>query len=438
LKIKDLLFRNSPGNAPFLRNKFYFFVATGVLATTIFGWFRINTWFIVLLGLCRLTEGDVFANIRKAFSNKLFLTYCAIFLLELIAQLFTPDLTEGWKIVSRDATLVALPFVLCCGDFADSDSYKKLMAAFCLSLALASLACLLLAARHYLATRDIEVFFYHPLVAPISQNAVFYSVFILFGLFFLLSYDLRPVYPKISPRTIRLLQIFGVLFFVVLIILLASKLFLVIMLLALVYYLLRKYRFTGNRVLLISLGTILVLLITLLFATQNPIRARYKDILAANVDWIKKEHFAPGDSFNGIQIRLLEWRFAYEILNDRHAWVLGTTPGNSQHLLNQKYVNANMYLGAPGRKGRGFWDYNFHDQYIETLVRTGLVGLFILLANFGLQIGIVRRWRTGQAFFTVLTLALFFIPQSPLTMQTGVFLFAFFPMLLTYSPKGEE
>jgi O-antigen ligase len=438
LKIKGLSTSPSSAKAPFLHNRFYFFVALGVFVTTICGWFRINTWFIVLLALCRLVDGNAPANIRKAFSNKLFLSYLAIFLLELLSQLFTADPTEGWKIVSRDATLVAVPFVLCAGTFADLPSYKKFMAACCLGLVLASLACLVRATQHYLATGDIDVFFYHPLVAPLSQNAVFYSVFILFGLFFLLSFDLRPVFPQLPPRLIRLLQFFMVFFFILMIVLLASKLFLVIMLLSLAYFLLRKYRFTGNRILLFSLGGILLLLIVLLFATKNPIKDRYNDILAANIGMIKKEHFAPGDSFNGIQIRLLEWRFAVEILNEHRAWLWGTTPGYSQHLLNQKYVDANMYLGAPGRKGRGFWDYNFHNQYIETLVRTGFIGLALLLANLCLQIGIVRRWKTGQAFFTVLTLLLFFIPQSPLTMQTGVFLFSFFPLLLTYSPKAKE
>jgi len=435
LKINNLLFRHAPGNAPFLRNKFYFFVTAAVLMTTICGWFRINTWCIILLVLCRLTEGDTVANVRKAFSNILFLAYFAMVLLDLVSQLFTPDLTEGWKIVSRDATLVAIPFVLIGGVFADDGSYKKLMALYCMMLALASLACLLHACRNYLSSGDGDVFFYHPLVSPISQNAVFFSVFVLFGLFFLLSYDLRPVYPGFPVRLVRLLRFLLVLLFIIMIVLLASKLFLVIMLLALAWFQLRRYRFTGNRVLLISAGAGLALLVTLLLATDNPIKARYRDVLEANVSKISKEHFAPGDSFNGIQIRLLEWRFAYEILKEHRAWIAGTTPGNSQHLLNQKYVGANMYLGEPGKKGRGFWDYNFHDQYVEALVRTGLIGLVLLLATFGLQIGIVLRWRTGQAFFTVLTLILFFVPQSPLTMQTGVFLFSFFPLLLLYSPK---
>jgi O-antigen ligase len=210
------------------------------------------------------------------------------------------------------------------------------------------------------------------------------------------------------------------------------------MVLILSWFLFRKYLLSGRSRLLIAISIVGILGLALLLFTDNPVKTRYEAIRHANTRMLARRQFTPADSFNGIQLRLLEYRFAYEILNEHRAWLLGTTSGYSQDLLNQKYVKANMYLGSPGRKDRGFWDYNFHNQFVETLVRTGLIGLAFLLAIFWLQIGIVRRWKTSQAFFTILILISFFIPQSALTMQTGVFLFVFFPMLLTYSPKEGE
>lgn len=439
MKIKKLPFdRTLPGGGPFLRNSFYFWVTLAVLFTTLCGWFRINTWCIVLLAGCRLWDKGRGANIRSAFSNKLFIAYCAFFLLDLIGQAFTPDQVTGWKVVAREATMVAIPFVLCGGVFADDAMYKKLMSAYCLMLAGICIACLFLALLRYRATADIDEFFYHPLVSPLSQNAIFFTVFVLFGLLFLLTYDLRNVFPRLSPAMIRWLQAAIAGLFVIMVIQLASKLFLLIMVLMLGWFVFRKYLLTGRSRLLIAVLLLGIPVIGLLLFTSNPVKDRYEAIRHANTRMVRQEQFTPNDRFNGIQLRLLEYRFAYEILNEHRAWLLGTTSGYSQDLLNQKYVKANMYLGSPGRKGRGFWDYNFHNQFVETLVRTGLVGLAALLAIFWLQIGIVRRWRTGQAFFTVLILIAFFLPQSPLTMQTGVFLFVFFPLLLLCSPKGKE
>ena len=437
MKIKSSLPRDSPSaNGTFLQHHFYFLVTIAVLLTTLCGWFRINTWCIVLLAGCRLWNRARWINIRKAFSNKLFIAYCAFFALDLIGQAFTPDQVTGWKVVAREATLVAIPFVLCAGEFSDERSYKRLMSYYNGMLGIISVVCLLLALSRYRVTGDVGEFFYHPLVSPISQNAIFFSVFVLFGLLFLLSYDLRKVFPHLPRVMIRVLQIALGVLLSAMVILLASKLFLVVMALILAWFLFRKYLLTGRRTVMISIAFLGIAGTVLLFFTSNPVKTRYATILDANTEMIAKERFTPSDSFNGIQLRLLEYRFAYEILNEQRAWVLGTTSGYSQDLLNQKYVKANMYLGEPGKKGRGFWDYNFHNQFVETLVRTGLVGLALLLVIFALQIGIVRRWRTSQAFFTILILIAFFIPQSPLTMQTGVFLFGFFPLLLLYSPKG--
>jgi len=437
LKI-DRFFKEAIASPPvvFLRRPFYFGVTIAVLFTTIFSWFNLNSYCIILFGACGLFNGNPISNVKAAFSNKYFLAFFAYFLTDLLGLLHAHNLHAGWNIVSKDATLVAIPFVLCSRPFADAESYKKIMTVCCLLLAAASCWCLVRACGNYIKTRDIEEFFYHPLVRPISQNAIFYTVFILFGLLFLLSSDLGAGIPGISPAGGKRLRLVLIVFFCGMVVLLASKEFMVIMLLILAYFFLRQYSFRQNRMLLIGVGLAVVLIAALLVLTDNPIKKRYTDIEAANISVIEKEQFNPGVYFNGIQLRLLEWRFAFEILKEHRAWLWGVSTGDSQDFLNQKYIDANMYLGAPGRKGRGFIGYNFHNQYIETLVRSGMVGLAILLVLFGLMIGIAWKLKTGQSFFTVLILVIFFLPQSPLTMQHGVFLFCFFPLLLLYGPKG--
>lgn len=421
-----------------MRKNLYFFVTLVLLVTTIFSWFRINTWCIVLFGVCGLFAGNPLSNIKTAFRNKYFLAYFAVFLSDLLGQLHTENLHTGWNLVAKDATLVAIPFALCSGPFADRESYKKVMGGYCLILAAASGWCIAVALRNYYTTGDIEVLFYHQLVRPISQNAIFYTVFILFGLLFLLSYDGGGMFPWLSVRAARALRVVLTAFFCGMVLLLASKLFLLVLVLILAWFLLRRYSFRQNRLILTGAAVALVLLGLLVVFTDNPIKKRYNDIVHANLSMIKPEQFTPGDYFNGIQLRLLEWRFAYEIVSEHHAWVWGTGTGDSQDLLNQKYRDANMYMGKPGERGHGFIGYNFHNQFVETFVRTGSIGLLILLVIFGLLAGIARQWRTGQAFFTVLILFLFFLPQSPLTMQHGIFLFSYFPMLLLQSPKNQS
>jgi O-antigen ligase len=102
-----------------------------------------------------------------------------------------------------------------------------------------------------------------------------------------------------------------------------------------------------------------------------------------------------------------------------------------------------MYIGDPGqgpnRHIRGYLGYNFHNQYVETLVRDGIIGLVALLTIFVLLFRqLVLKWRTRQATYGILTLVIFFIPEAPLTLQHGIFLFCFFPLILFYSRKNVE
>jgi O-antigen ligase len=421
----------------FLGRKPIFVLTAAVLFTTIFSFFNLNSQCILLLLACRLFIDGPKKTLTTAFSNKYFLVYFIYCLIGVIGLLYTHDLIAANKIVSKEATLTAIAFAICAGPFATPEEYKRLITVYNLLILLASFYCLIIAFRLYLAHGDASVFFYHPLTAPISQNAVFYSVFVLFGLQFLLSREGSPDLPFLPPAARKGLRLFMVLFFLLMILLLNSKLVLVIALLMLVTFLFR--RSWRNRLAFVLCGLGVAALVIILAVTNNPVRQRFAKMTEGDEVAIPKElNYAT--NFNALQLRLLEWKFAGQILREHpHSWLFGVSPGDSQDLLDQKYVDNNMWIGdprqGPNRHIRGFLGYNFHDQFIETMVRSGIIGLASLLAIFWMLWTIVWLKKTKEAFFTVVTITVFFLPQSPLTMQHGVFLFCFFPLLLLYSPK---
>ncbi len=421
-----------------LGRKPVFIVVIAVLFTTVFPFFNLNSYCIILLLACRLFADSPLEAIKTAFTNKFFLAYFAFCLIETAGLLHTHNYTAGANVVAKDATLTAIAFALCAGPFASKREYRQLITVYSLLIFSASFYCLVIAFRLYLRQKDPSVFFYHPLTAPISQNAVFYSVYVLFAMQFLLSSEGAPEMTILSSTVKKWLRIFLIVFFLLMIVLLSSKLILVITLLMLITFFFR-YSWNNKRVLLLSsLGGLC--LVTGLVFTDNPIRQRFTKMVEGDTLITLPGELNPGTNFNALQLRVLEWRFALEILRERNAWLVGVSPGDGQDLLNQKYIANNMYLGNPAegphRRKKGFIGYNFHNQYIETLVHSGVIGLVSLLVIFWLLAGIVWRWKTREAFFTVLTLLVFFVPQSPLTMQHGVFLFCFFPLLLLYSPKS--
>ena len=424
-----------------LARKPVFVVTLAVLFTTLFSWFQLNSYCIILLLLCGLwLEGPVKA-VRTAFANKYFLAYLLYCLIQAAGLLYTHNLTKGENLAAKDATLVAIAFVLCGCRFADEKTYRRLIAGYSLLVFMASVFCLYKASLKYIQIQDPSVFFYHSFTAPLSQNAVFYAVYVLFAMQFLLSPEGDPGISILPGKAVKWCRILLVAFFLGMIVLLSSKLILVLSLLLLINFFGKRYYTTKNLRLLLLSGLAAICAIIALFAIDNPLRQRFALLVQGDMKVPRREEINAVTDFNPMRLRLLEWQFAMEILREHHAWIFGVSSGDSQDLLDQKYIDTHMYIGnpadGPDRKIRGFLGYNFHDQYIETLVRSGVVGLASLLVILGLLSGIALKWKTREARFTVLTLIVFFIPESPLTMQHGVFLFVFCPLLLLYSRRKD-
>jgi len=371
-------------------------------------------------------EGNLNQRLKALFSNPFFISLFLLFLIKVIGLIYSDDVATGLKFIEKKSTLIAIPFIILADPFANRDKYKKMMTAYCFVLLGVTLYCLLIAIWKYIQFQIIYTFFYHSLVEPILQSAVFFTVFVLAGLLYLLSTEISV--ENLRPDIKKRLQLFMIIYFTIFIFLLSSKLMLFILILILASFAMQKDYMNRNKKTIIITGLICIALTLLVLLTKNPIKERYLDM--QNIGMIKKEKFSPGTYFNGVQLRLLQWKFAYQILNENNAWLIGVGPGDSQHLLNKKYADANMYMGNPERKDTGFLNYNFHNQYIEELVQSGIIGLVLLLFSCYILIRMAIRIRTIEAAFTVFMLLCLFVTESSLEMQDGLFLYSFLPSML--------
>ena len=407
---------NEDRHIPFAQKKVPFFLILAIIGTTLFSWFNVNSGLIILLVIWRLADGGrPVERCRTAFSNPFFLAYFSIFLIEVLGLLYTHDLFTAYKHVESKATLVAIPFILCSGEFADRKGFGRLLWGYCGLLTAICLFCLVVAGYQYVQTQDAEVFFYHGLTEVIGVNAVFFSGYLMVALLFLLS-------PEAATK--RMLRTALILFFTVMMILLASKLLLVLQAIVFLAYLRGWGRFRLKTRQLLGLTVLVIVATAALALTRNPVGDRYKEILHDDWQYTGVRNFPPHTMFNGVSLRLLIWQFADDILDANNAWVVGVSSGDSQDLLNRKYLAANM--------SRGFLSYNFHNQYIEVLVRSGVLGLCIFLAAIRVLAGLAKRTGTLEGWFVLILTLVLALTESTLEMQHSLFLACFFPLLFGY------
>jgi len=422
-----------PGHTFFCQKKRHYYLTLAVIATTLFSWFNCNSYLIILLVVCRLVDGGPRTTIKTAFSNKYFLAYFSVFLLEFIGLFYTHHLFTGWKHVESKATLVAIPFILCAGPFADQAGYRRLRFAYCYLLAGVCMYCLVMACVEFHWQHDFGVFFYHSLTSAVSVNAVFFSAYVIIAILFLLYYPDDPVAGRFpGPVVARWLRITLILFFTGMMILLSSRLLVLFLIAIFIGWLAGQWRREMKVRKVAGIGLLIIMGAGLLAFTDNPFSRRCRDLHPA---LLVQRMSSPGDGpmsrrrlpeaahsrFDGLCLRLFMWQYAFEILQEHRAWVFGVSAGDSQELLDQKYLDAGM--------SQGYLGYNFHNEYIEVLVRSGSFGAGIFMICVVWLFGAARSATTPTAGFIVAMVLLLFLTESALEMQHTLFLFAFFPIL---------
>jgi len=348
----------------------------------------------------------------------------ACFILTLIAILYTHDSRSGWSQVRLKTGLVVIPLAVYFTSGFIRLHKARLLLHFTVILFVAALFCLIMSVIRYAGTADPSVFFYHELVRPLSQHAVYFSVFIFIALVTLLE-NTGMEEPPVSKQVALAL----IIFFSIFLFLLSSKLTIVLFGIYVPVFIIRSSR---NRVIRRAIVYILVILLVsgtgILLLTNNPVSSRFNDIIKGDIGITNKDKFDPGDYFNGIQLRLLEWKFVKEILTDNKKWIPGVSPGDAQALLDKMYISKNMYTGEPARHDRGFLGYNTHNQFLQSLLQQGIIGAIVFTLTWLSLLAMAWEKKSREYTVIVILLLVYAWVESILETQYGIILFTFFPL----------
>ena len=371
-----------------------------------------------------INKPAIFPPFKSKF-QLLFLSGCILlFLLQLVALLYTNDTQKGWSNIRIKTGLLITPLALFTSSFITATTREKLLSHYCIVLAIASLYCLGSASIRYLEAQDSSFFFYHSLVSPIHQHAVYFSLLVMAGLVFLLE--------NISRSTLLLSRSFHIsltLFFSVFLFLLASKLVILFFLVYLFsWFTTIKKNDSTQKPVRVALLLLTLMVITLTFTIKNPISKRFYEIAKGNIKIVTHDSFKKSDYFNGLQFRLLQWKFVGEILTEKKRWLIGVSPGDAQATLNEKYLAKNMYSGETSRGDRGYLVYNTHNQFLQTVLQNGLIGLAVLMMICVPLLKLALQNKKKPGSFIILLLLAWLFTEAAFETQYGIVIFIFFSL----------
>ena len=369
----------------------------------------------------------IFSPRRKDVFN-LFVAGCLLFyLVQLAGLLYTHNLRTGIRQMELKLTLVLIPLMLCPPAYPDPAFRKTVMPWYIFILAGVMIYCLSIALVTFLHTRDASVFFYHALVKPFLNHAIQSSILVFVALVYLLECCRTKSFLINKP-----FHLFLIAFFVATLVLLSSKLVIIFSFVSSLVYLgiLTRTNALPKKRIRLYLAVSSLLLLIVIF-TDNPVSTRFKDLANGSLRKIEQPSFVQGDYFNGIQFRLLQWKFVTEILTRQHAWLYGVSPGDGQSTLDAKYIEVNMYIGD-GLKNRGFLGYNTHNQLLESVLQSGIAGVLAFLLIIAGLVQLMIRRNQAELWLTGILLLAYSFQDAVFQTQFGGTLFIFFPLFLYY------
>ena len=220
---------------------------------------------------------------------------------------------------------------------------------------------------------------------------------------------------------------------------LASKLFIVLSLLFMVYVVWRENRRNSGREMAVRTGTLGVALLLGGVLCLGFARERFSELFDSQFEVVHQEQFSWDTPFNGLTLRLVLFRFGLEILDRPAVWLTGVGAGDAQNEINTLIRKYNLYHGNPSLGDKGYLDYNVHNQFLETWIQIGIVGLLCWSLILGQGwLTAVRRRMGGPFFFVVSALILYAVIESVIERQRGIVFLTYFFSLFYLIPEHEH
>ncbi len=361
----------------------------------------------------------------KNIFGKPVLILTSIYLLGLVAILYSPDKQEGINVATRQLAILLFPVLFALTDL-DLEKYRlNLMRIFGFACTLTILY-LYIDAVHTifyfhlpLSSLVTMIFMNHNFSLPIEIHATYLSIYTAFSLLVFLflifsKQDTKQKWVYIIAALILsagLIQLSSRAVFVT---------FLVIINLAFPLFL-----FRGRKRLLVFLGASFISAMTLL--------------LIYNMDSFKERYISElkTDLTNNVKIientepRLARWNGIMELV--KKSPVIGYGSGSEKELLKEKYFEKGLYISYLN-------EFNAHSEYLSILLKTGIIGLALFI--YVLYFGFAAAMRRGDILFLsfMLIIAIVSVSENILELNKGIFFYSFFFSVFLWkdgAKKGE-
>ncbi|HQB77948.1 MAG TPA: O-antigen ligase family protein [Tenuifilaceae bacterium] len=390
---------------------------------------------IVLSGIWLLSGN--WLNLIGAFKNNLLLlSLIAYWLLHAVSILYSDNVSVGLSDIQQKLSFMAFPLIAISSAKQIVPRFRTVIMAFLFGVGLMTVFSLIQASFLSLQIYNEAVFFDpHPLnsawenfflysLFALPFHPTYYSMHIILGVAFLFGI----IKENRSDVKIIVLSCLGIAYFLVILLMLSSKAaiitFVIVFTVGCLWLFLKK---VGGVFKLVFAGLILVFLFQIAMHNQ-----RFSVLLSSlGFSVEQSQHYSDEELehlVSGTSVRLNIWKNIPDIVGDN--WLNGFGVGDAKQELVEGYKKH-------GIKYAFEYEYNAHNQYLETFVSLGVIGLVLLAFVLGQAMYISFSQRDIVALMFIVIICLNMLFESIFERIAGVMFFGFF-LSLFFVNRSEQ
>ncbi|OSZ79579.1 hypothetical protein CAP35_15410 [Chitinophagaceae bacterium IBVUCB1] len=392
--------------------------------------FLFGSYTIALLVLLWLLQAKFKQTLFRFLQRKWLWPWVLFFIVNAFSYLYSSNKEQSLFDIGAKASLLLLPIIIGAGQNISRKWLERIFLSLNYSISFVALFCIVHAVVRCYQEGYIYApfFFYHKLVDGFDASAVYMALYTLFSISIMLLATWKHYY----IGKWRVLKVVFIVWQLIFFIMLSSRLLILLFFALLVPFYIRKafkHRKWGISKLLI-IGTLFLSAGIAVFVTDNPVKRRYHDIFQKDmsVAWLPDYKNVPQDSFNNVTLRLMLWRFGYEIIQENNLWLLGAGNGDATDLQNEKLAQYGFDTEVKDDNKRSeFYDINLHNMFFEALLMVGIIGLFIYVLMVFPPLFFLKTMEYRHVVFIFHVSMLFFMFQEAiLQTQAGIVFYTLF------------
>ncbi len=383
-----------------IRERFFFGSLLFVVISLSMPKYSLNSQSIIACVICWLFYGSFKEKYRSLKKNLgLFLLLSSLFWISAIGFIYTENLKEGFRNFEMQLPFLIFPMI-----FFSVEIHQKskliFLKYFSYSVIVSAVFALLKAG--YFKLNNFGYYFYYEKLGQLLEiHTTYFAMYVLLALLYFIHF--------ISQQPLKKKLVYGfcivfLLWFLYLLSVRVSIMALIVSGLILIYGYRRSF---SSKTLFVLIGGVLLLL--LFYFTPN-FQKRFN------------AKTPEGIAISDVDTRTVHWKSAVQEIEKNNLF-FGAGTGDGHATLYDQYLKNGFETGY-------IYQYNAHNQFLETTLYYGLFGLACLLLILFLVLKKCLLARDYLCTAIIITQTVFMITESTLESQSGIVLFAFFTAML--------